>query len=114
MPSTPEDPTTASAPDRSFGSRLRYVLGDVAALVYLAFIAALVIWVYVDSAGEHEDASFAGVIPLLATAPASVLVLLPPEFPGMFVVAVTVGALVNAVVIGWCSRRLRRGGRAAR
>lgn len=113
MTNNPQKPTAVSEPGRSFGRRVRYVLGDIAALAYLGLIAALVIWVLVDSTGAHEDASFAGVIPLLATFPGSFLVLYLPEHPAMFFVAIAFGALVNAAIIGWCSRRLRGGGRVS-
>ncbi|MBT3152654.1 hypothetical protein HTV45_17535 [Streptomyces sp. CHD11] len=113
MTSTHKEPTAVTGPGRSLTSRLRHVFGDIAALVYLGLIVALVIWAYTASTGT-EDASFAGVIPLLATAPASLVLLVLPEFPGMFELALVVGALVNAAGIGWCSRRLRQGGGAAR
>ncbi|MFI8093445.1 SCO4225 family membrane protein [Streptomyces sp. NPDC086080] len=113
MTSTPEKPTAVPEPGRSFGRRVWYVLGDIAALAYLGLIAALVIWVLVDSTVEHEDASFAGVVPLLATFPGSFLVLVLPEHPAMFFLAIAFAALVNAAIIGWCSRRLRGGGRVA-
>ncbi|WP_149548045.1 SCO4225 family membrane protein [Streptomyces marokkonensis] len=102
-----------TGPGRSFPRRLRHLLGDVAALVYLGLCAALLIWAFAVSAGDNEDASFAGVIPLLATAPASFVLIALPDSPVMFVLAVAVGALVNATVIGWCSRALRRGGGAS-
>lgn len=110
MTSTPKEPTAVTGPGRSLISRLRHVFGDIAALVYLGLVAALVIWAYTASTGENEDASFAGVIPLLATAPVSFVLIVLPEFPGAFELALAVGALANAAVIGWCSRRLRQGG----
>lgn len=103
-----------TGPARSLPRRLRHVLGDIAALVYLGLCAALLTWAFAVSAGETEDASFAGVIPLLATAPVSFVLTVLPDSPVMFVLAVVVGALVNATVIGWCSRALRRGVGASR
>ncbi|GGV19561.1 SCO4225 family membrane protein [Streptomyces griseoflavus] len=114
MTSTAEETTAVTGPGRTLPARLRHALTDVAALLYLGLCAALTVWAYVVSAGENEDASLAGVIPLLATAPFSVVLGVLPEHPAMFVLAVAFGALVNAVVIGTCSRALRRGGRAAR
>ncbi|MEV5932254.1 SCO4225 family membrane protein [Streptomyces sp. NPDC093250] len=101
-------------PGRSLPRRLRHALCDIAALVYLGLCAALLIWALAVSAGETEDASLAGVIPLLATAPVSFVLILLPDSPVMFVLAVVVGALVNATVIGWCSRALRRGAETSR
>nr|WP_307792705.1 hypothetical protein [Streptomyces sp. HB132] len=61
--------------------------------------------------GDSSDESMAGVIPLLATAPASLLFLMLPANSVVFFTAVVVGAAVNAGIIGWCTRALRRGGR---
>ncbi|MCT9075138.1 SCO4225 family membrane protein [Streptomyces fulvoviolaceus] len=90
--------------------RLRHALTDVVALVYLAVCAVLLVWALVVTATDSSDESMAGVIPLLATAPFSLVFLALPDGAVMFVVAVAFGALVNATVIGWCSRALRRGG----
>ncbi|MFJ2263103.1 SCO4225 family membrane protein [Streptomyces sp. NPDC087844] len=90
--------------------RLGRPLKDVFALVYLAVCAGLVVWAYVVSASDGSDGSMAGVIPLLATAPASfVPLMLLPEGAAMFVLAIVLGALANALFIGWCARALRRG-----
>nr|WP_328733623.1 hypothetical protein [Streptomyces bobili] len=52
----------------------------------------------------------AAVIPLFATIPTSlVLLLVLPEGTTMFLLSIVLGALINAVVIGWCVRTLRRG-----
>ncbi|GAA3500452.1 hypothetical protein GCM10019016_075580 [Streptomyces prasinosporus] len=105
-----------TAPDRSRVRRLlRRTLGDVFALGYLAVCAALLVWAFVATALDDSGESMAGVIPLLATAPTGfVLFLLLPEglVPG--IAALVAGALVNAVVIGWCARTLRRGDRPDR
>jgi hypothetical protein len=54
----------------------------------------------------------AGVVPLLATVPGSIVALLVlPGRSGAFTAAFVCGALVNATLIGWCSRALRRGNR---
>jgi TRAP-type C4-dicarboxylate transport system permease small subunit len=102
---------TGSRRFRSFPHRLRHALGDVAALVYLALCAVLLVWALVVSAGDSSGESMAGVIPLLATAPASLVLLVLPDGAAMLAVAVAFGALVNASVIGWCARALRRGNR---
>lgn len=96
---------------RSFPRRLRQVLGEVAALVYLAICAVLLVWAVVVTVGDGSGESMAGVIPLLATAPASLVLLVLPDGVAMLVVAVVLGALVNATVMGWCARALRRGDR---
>ena len=96
---------------RSLPRCLRHVLGDVAALVYLAVCAVLLVWALVVTLGDSSGESMAGVIPLLATAPVSFVLVVLPDHTSMLVVAVVAGALVNAALIGWCSRALRRGGR---
>ncbi|AXK37408.1 hypothetical protein DVA86_17245 [Streptomyces armeniacus] len=88
---------------------LRSALGSVLARVYLAVCAGLLVWALVVSSGDNPDASFAGVWPVLATAPVSLVLLVLPDHSSMILVAVGLGALVNAVVIGWCARALRRG-----
>ncbi|WP_432011367.1 SCO4225 family membrane protein [Streptomyces cucumeris] len=96
---------------RSFAGSLRHALTDIAARVYLVACAALLVWALVDTYRDSSGESMAGVIPLLATAPVSFVVAVLPEHETMFVAAVTLGALVNATVIGWCSRALRHGDR---
>lgn len=98
-----------TASGRSFPHRLRHALGDIAARVYLALCAALLIWALAVTTGDSSDESMAGVIPLLATAPASLVLLVLPDHAAMLVAAVVLGAIVNAAVIGWCARALRRG-----
>ncbi|MFJ8182734.1 SCO4225 family membrane protein [Streptomyces sp. NPDC096105] len=105
-----EEPTPMTGrSDRTLLARLRHLYGDVFALVYLGVCAALTVWAIVVSAGDNEDASFAGVIPVLATAPGSLVGLALPGGIPTFAFAVVMGALINAGVIGWCSRRLRGG-----
>ncbi|MFD5257778.1 SCO4225 family membrane protein [Streptomyces bobili] len=103
-------PRTGTGSGRSLPRRLRHVLGDVIALGYLAVCAGLLVWAIVVTATDDSGESMAGVIPLLATAPGSLLFLALPEGGGMLLLAVVLGALINATVIGWCSRALRRGG----
>ncbi len=94
---------------RSLPRSLRHALGNVVARVYLAVCALLLVWAVVVSVGDSSDESMAGVIPLLATAPASLVLLVLPDHPAMLVAAVVLGAVVNATVIGWCARALRGG-----
>ncbi|MVO85282.1 hypothetical protein GPA10_11080 [Streptomyces sp. p1417] len=86
----------------------RAVLTHPLALVYLALCAGLLVWALVVSSIDTPDASMAGVVPVLATAPASLILLVLPEHSAMFIVSVAVGALANAAVIGWCARTLSR------
>ncbi|WP_416977121.1 SCO4225 family membrane protein [Streptomyces sp. T028] len=102
-----------TAPDTVAG-RVRHALTDVLALVYLGVCAALLIWALVVTALDDSGESMAGVIPLLATAPASLVVLALPDHVSMIVLAIAFGALVNATVIGWCSRVLRGSRRGSR
>ncbi|MER5199321.1 SCO4225 family membrane protein [Streptomyces sp. NPDC002755] len=110
---------TGTGSGRTFPRRLRHRLrrglghafGDVFARVYLALCAVLMVWATVVTVRDSSDESMAGVIPLLATAPASFVLIVLPDGVTMFVVAVVFGALVNATVIGWCARALRRGER---
>ncbi|MFK4100687.1 SCO4225 family membrane protein [Streptomyces sp. NPDC019531] len=88
---------------------LRKYLTTPAALIYLGLCAALLIWALAVTIGDTSDESMAGVIPLLATAPFSLVLLALPEGLAMLVLSVTFGALVNAAFIGWCARTLRRG-----
>ena len=87
-------------------------LTDAFALGYLALCAVLLVWALVVTAGDGSGESMAGVVPLLATAPASFVLLALPDGTVMVVLAVVFGALVNAAFIGWCSRTLRRGNRS--
>ncbi|WP_367318328.1 SCO4225 family membrane protein [Streptomyces sp. HUAS ZL42] len=95
--------------DRSFTRSLRRTHSEVAVLVYLAICAVLLVWALVVTVSDDSGESMAGVIPLLATAPASLVLLALPDDPVWFITAVAIGAEVNAAVIGWCARALRRG-----
>lgn len=103
MPST--DANAARSPLHRLGQNLR----NPFALGYLGICVAIVIWTVVVTVMDDSGESMAGVVPILATAPASLLVLVLPGGKAMFIVAVVIGALVNASVIGWCARALRRG-----
>ncbi|GGZ03268.1 SCO4225 family membrane protein [Streptomyces poonensis] len=86
----------------------RRALGHIAARVYLTACALLLGWALVAS--STSDASMAAVIPLFATVPASlVLLLFLPEGSMAFLLSIILGALINAMIIGWCARALRRG-----
>ena len=76
---------------------------------YLALCAALLVWVAADSLFvEHADASFAGVWPLLATAPTSLLAMaVGPSSPPAFFVLVALAAYVNATLLGLLVRSVR-------
>ncbi|MFD5030325.1 SCO4225 family membrane protein [Streptomyces sp. NPDC058220] len=89
------------------------VVGNWASRVYLAVAAALIIWVGIDTAFvAHDDASFAGIFPLLFTAPTSLLVLFL-DVEGMAVLPfLAVAALVNAAVIGLTVHKAGGGGTA--
>ncbi|MBO8191039.1 hypothetical protein ITI46_04905 [Streptomyces oryzae] len=100
---------TDSDATRTALGTVRDAFRSVLARGYLAVCAALVIWAVVVSSGDQPDASMAGVIPLFATAPVSLIVLVLPDHVSMLFVAVGLGALVNALIIGWCARTLRRG-----
>ncbi|MEV0223110.1 hypothetical protein [Streptomyces sp. NPDC050704] len=108
-------PDAASTGDsrRSVPRRLRAHVGlfGVAGLVYLGVCAVLLVWALVVTAADSSDESMAGVIPLLATAPTSLVLLVLPDNDVMLIPAIALGATVNAAIIGWCARTLRRGGR---
>ncbi|ANS66685.1 hypothetical protein SLINC_4461 [Streptomyces lincolnensis] len=87
--------------------RLRHALTDVVALIYLALCAVLLGWALVVSLTDDSGESMAAVVPLLATAPASLVVLALPDGAAPLILAIVFGALANATVIGWCSHTLR-------
>ncbi|NJP66763.1 hypothetical protein HCJ92_10795 [Streptomyces sp. ventii] len=89
---------------------LRAALTSSIALGYLGLVFALLVWAAVVSAAPSPDASFAGIWPVLATAPLSLFALLLPlpDHPGWLVVSVALCGLVNAVAVGWCHRTLGR------
>ncbi|URN14190.1 hypothetical protein LUW77_02195 [Streptomyces radiopugnans] len=103
--------------DGSGKGRLPLRVGGVAdnwpARIYLAVCAALVLWVVLDAAVlPHEDASMAGVWPVAATAPTSLLALAVPLPDGPVGAALLLGlvslaAVVNAWVFSAVLRRVR-------
>ncbi|MFJ2261570.1 SCO4225 family membrane protein [Streptomyces sp. NPDC087844] len=77
------------------------IAGNRYSIGYLAVCAVLLLWAVGDATlVDHEDGSFAAVIPLLATAPVSMAALALPDgwTAGLFV-ASAVGAVVNAWLI---------------
>ncbi|GAA2097347.1 hypothetical protein GCM10009801_67610 [Streptomyces albiaxialis] len=99
---------TVNETDRPLPHVVRHALTSVFALAYLALCAGLLVWAMVVTSLDNPDASMAGVVPLFATAPVSLVLLVLPDHASMFFVAVGLGALVNALVIGWCARALGR------
>ncbi|MGN5634601.1 SCO4225 family membrane protein [Streptomyces sp. AC154] len=95
---------------RSVARRLREHVG-VVGLGYLGVCVGLLVWALVVTAVDSSGESMAGVIPALATAPGSLVFLVLPDSAAMFITAIVLGAGVNAAIIGWCTRALRRGGR---
>lgn len=86
----------------------RRAFGTVAARFYLVVCALLLGWALVGA----SDGSMALVIPMFATIPTSlVLLLVLPGTGTMFLLSIVLGALANALVIGWCARTLRGGGK---
>ena len=109
-----------SRPDRSDRSARsprsaagRDALATALAGLYLVVCAGLLVWAVVVSNADNPDASMAGVIPVFATAPVSLVFLVLPDHVSSFYLAVGLGALVNAALIHWCVRALRRGFSAA-
>ncbi|MFJ5305672.1 SCO4225 family membrane protein [Streptomyces sp. NPDC088350] len=107
---TGTDTPADRSPLRRLG-RLGRNLRNPFALGYLVLCGGLVVWALAVSVADDSGESMAGVVPLLTTAPASLVFLVLPDGAAMLVVAMVVGALVNASVIGWCARALGRGGR---
>lgn len=104
-------PSTDAHAGRSPLHRLGQYLRNPFALAYLGICAAVVVWTVVVTVMDDSGESMAGIVPVLATAPASLVLLVLPDGRAMFVVAVVLGALVNASVIGWCARALSGGNR---
>lgn len=97
------------APVRAFLRGIRGALGTLAARLYLIAFALIFGWALVSS---RDDESMAAVIPLFATVPSSVVLLFTlPETDWTFVASILLGAVFNALIIGWCARVLRRGNR---
>ncbi|MFF8567415.1 SCO4225 family membrane protein [Streptomyces albidoflavus] len=105
-----------AAAQRSAGTTFRRSLLNPVALGYLAVVAAVWVWIGVDTLlVTHADAGMAGVWGFFVTAPTSfLLVSLPDPLP---FVGVAVGALVQALALGavyrWLTGRPRGHGRAS-
>ncbi|MER5220495.1 SCO4225 family membrane protein [Streptomyces flaveus] len=95
-----------AASPRSLSQALRHHLVNPAALGYLALVAAVGIWVGVDTLFvEHADASLAAVWLFIVTAPTSFLFLaLPGALP---FVGIAVGAVTQAFALGAAYRWFR-------
>ncbi|MGW3103157.1 SCO4225 family membrane protein [Streptomyces sp. NPDC001100] len=104
---TNTDAQAARSPLHRLGRNLR----NPFALAYLVLCAALLVWAIAVNIPDDSDGSMAAVIPLLATAPASLVLLALPGGAAVLIIAVVLGALVNASIIGWCARALTRGNR---
>ncbi|MDV9172176.1 hypothetical protein R6V09_18925 [Streptomyces sp. W16] len=104
---TSTDAHAARSPLQRLGRNLR----NPFALAYLALCAALLVWAVVVTIADDSGGSMAAVIPLLGTAPASLVFLVLPDGAAMLTVSIALGALVNASVIGWCAHALSRGNR---
>ncbi|MEV0125029.1 hypothetical protein AB0I16_26430 [Streptomyces sp. NPDC050703] len=89
----------------------RFSPADLTALAYAVVCVGLLIWAVVVTAMDSTDESMAGVIPLLATAPTSLLFLALPDGAAYFAAAVVAGTLINAAIIRWCGHALSRGAR---
>ncbi|MDK1476781.1 hypothetical protein QNO07_25835 [Streptomyces sp. 549] len=88
---------------------LSAVAGNWVSRLYLAATLGLLIWAMADHAFvTHQDASFAAVVPLLATAPTSLLTLLLPEGApaALFFAVIATAAVVNAALLGALTQRL--------
>ncbi|MFI6408732.1 SCO4225 family membrane protein [Streptomyces sp. NPDC050548] len=104
---TGTDAHAARSPLHRLGRNLR----NPFALSYLALCAVLLLWAIAVNIPDDSDGAMAVVVPLMATAPASLVLLALPGGAAVLIVAVVLGALVNASIIGWCARALTRGNR---
>jgi hypothetical protein len=93
------------------GQTLGAPFGTWPARLYLALSAALIVWLAVVSSQPTDDASLAAVIPILFTAPTSLLVLAAPDGVAWLYAVLGASAMVNAWLIDLVWRRLssRRG-----
>ncbi|WP_258036958.1 MULTISPECIES: SCO4225 family membrane protein [unclassified Streptomyces] len=103
----PGEQTTMTSTRPSVVRTARDALTALPSLVYLGVVTALWIWAIVVSNMPQPDGSFAAVVPFMATAPVSLLMLGLPDHLAFLLAASALGALVNAFVIGWCYRTLR-------
>ncbi|WP_416984328.1 SCO4225 family membrane protein [Streptomyces sp. T028] len=88
-------------------SSLVSALRTPVALGYLLIVAALGVWVAVDTLFlTHADTSFAGVWLFLATAPVSLLFAWAPD--QLALIGIPVAAVVQAALLGTAYRGLTR------
>ncbi|MGC4983403.1 hypothetical protein OG410_32135 [Streptomyces sp. NBC_00659] len=93
-------------PDLFLLRGVRRAPGTFAAGIYLTVCVLLFGWAVVVT----SDESMVLVIPMFATIPASlVLLFVLPEGSMTFLLSMVLGALINALIIGWCTRVLSRG-----
>jgi hypothetical protein len=92
----------------------RHSLDNWISRIYLAVVAVTLVFVGVDTLFvSHADASMSAVVPVLLTAPESLVLLLTPDgvdgwaFGVAYVAVVVVSALANAAFLGALLRRLR-------
>lgn len=106
LPRTPKDTMSLITAARSLFST---AVGNWVSRIYLAVVAVLLMWSYVDAAFVAQaDSSFAGVYPIAITAPASVVLLLLGALSEVtFPLVVTACALLNAWLIGRVLRRIK-------
>ncbi|MGW2288501.1 SCO4225 family membrane protein [Streptomyces phaeochromogenes] len=89
------------------GQTLGAPFGTWPARLYLAVSAALIVWLAVVSSQPQGDASFAAVIPILFTAPTSLLILAIPDVSvGWLYAVLGASAVANAWLIDLVWRRL--------
>ncbi|MCX5599610.1 hypothetical protein OOK29_15820 [Streptomyces phaeochromogenes] len=87
--------------------KLSAPFGTWPARLYLAVAAALIVWLAVVSSQPSGDASFAAVIPILFTAPTSLLILAVPDVSvGWLYAVLGASAVANAWLIDLVWRRL--------
>lgn len=109
-PASPSSSSASASPSPGRPPLHRRFVGHigVVGVAYLVVCVVLLVWAVVVSATDDSGESMAGVIPLLATAPGSFVVLFLPDHVASAFAACALGAGVNAAVIGWCTRTLRR------
>lgn len=115
---TPDQPDQPDRPGRPGHLRglLRLTFTNPLSLIYLSLVLAAALFALIDGfAVQHPDASFAGVWPLLLTAPTAVPLWLAGDAlwggsgapDGYLMAATAVAALVNALLLGLVYRALR-------
>ncbi|MER6996126.1 hypothetical protein [Streptomyces sp. NPDC000410] len=93
----------------------RLTFANPASLIYLALIAAAVLFATYDTLFvHHEDASFAWLAPMLLTAPTSfALVAGAPDADWFPYLALLLSALIQSFALGCFFQLLRRGPHSA-